>query len=106
MLSRWKVDDTATSLLMIRFYENLLAKRKDLKKPLGRAAALDEAKKWLRSLPRKEAELLAAHHSGGVLRGSDVPDKPLAKLKPVQLKGDRPFAHLYWAAFTLLGDPD
>src|SRR5260370_744318 len=55
VLSRWKVDDTATSLLMVRFYENLLASRA-LKKPLGRAAALDEAKKWLRTLPRKEAE--------------------------------------------------
>ena len=30
-----------------------------------------------------------------------------AKAKKVELKGDRPFEHpFYWAAFTLLGDPD
>jgi hypothetical protein len=27
VLSRWKVDDTATVLLMVRFYENLLGSR-------------------------------------------------------------------------------
>jgi len=107
VLSRWKVDDTATSLLMIRFYENLLGKRKDLKNPLGRAAALDEAKKWLRSLSRKDAERLATLHSGGVLRGSEGDEKVPAKLKPIELNGDKPFGHpFYWAAFTLIGDPD
>src|SRR5262249_26238588 len=51
VLSRWKVDDVATSLLMVRYFENLLGKRDGLKKPLGRAAALAEAAKWLRDLP-------------------------------------------------------
>ena len=37
-----------------------LGKRKELKQPLGRAAALDEAKKWLRTLPRAEVETLVA----------------------------------------------
>ncbi len=60
LLSRWKVDDTATALLMLRFYENALGKRKDLKAPLGRAAALEEAKAWLRGLGRAEAGRLAA----------------------------------------------
>src|SRR5947199_140621 len=48
VLSRWKVDDTATALLMVRFYENLLGRKK-----MGRAAALEEAQRWLRTLPRK-----------------------------------------------------
>ena len=106
VLSRWKVDDMATSLLMIRFYENLLAKR-GLKKPLGRAAALDEAKKWLRTLPRKEAERLATLHTGGVLRGSEGAEKTAETGKRIAYKGDTHFAHpYYWAAFTLIGDPD
>src|SRR5262249_50086098 len=56
VLSRWKVDDRATALLMVRFYENLLGSRKGLGKPLGRAEALEEAKRWLRGLSRRELE--------------------------------------------------
>ena len=36
VLSRWKVDDTATALLMLRFYENLLGTRKGTKRRAGR----------------------------------------------------------------------
>jgi CHAT domain-containing protein len=39
LLSRWKVDDAATSLLMRRFYQNVLGKREGLAAPLGRAEA-------------------------------------------------------------------
>jgi hypothetical protein len=39
-LSLWQVDDTPTALLMDRFYRNLLGKREDGAKPLGKAAAL------------------------------------------------------------------
>jgi CHAT domain-containing protein len=92
---------------MVRFYENLLGKRQGLKKPMGRAVSLDEAKKWLRTLSRKDAERLATLHTGGVLRGSEGDEKPPAKVKPVELKGDKPFGHpFFWAAFTLIGDPD
>jgi tetratricopeptide (TPR) repeat protein len=107
VLSRWKVDDDATALLMLRFYENLLGKRERLKKPLGRAEALAEAKKWLRSLDRKQAEALVGRLAGGKLRGTI--DKPLPEVggKTVKLpEGDKPFAHpFYWAAFVLVGDP-
>jgi CHAT domain-containing protein len=61
----------------------------------------------MRHLSRQEAERLATLHSGGVLRGSEGEEKVPDRLKPVELKGDKPFAHpFYWAAFTLPGDPD
>jgi CHAT domain-containing protein/tetratricopeptide (TPR) repeat protein len=107
VLSRWKVDDSATSLLMLRFYENLLSKRKGLKKPMRRAEALAEAQQWLRTLRRKQAEPLVARLAGGKLRGTI--DKPLLEVKgkPARLpRGERPFAApYYWAAFVLIGDP-
>jgi CHAT domain-containing protein len=108
-LSLWKVDDTATALLMGRFYENLLGKREGLKGPMGKAAALAEAKAWLRGLSREEATRRAAKVSDGVARG-----KRPALLKvnvptgeEAEGKGDQPYAHpYYWAAFVLVGDPD
>jgi CHAT domain-containing protein/tetratricopeptide (TPR) repeat protein len=108
VLSRWKVDDAATALLMLRFYESVLGKRKGLKSPLGRAAALQEAKAWLRTLPRKEVETLVAGLTHGEIRGTvgPAPTKKLAAKAKVP-EGDRPYAHpYYWAAFVLIGDPD
>ena len=43
-LSLWQVDDTATALLMDRFYANLLGQREGLKTGMGKAEALAEAK--------------------------------------------------------------
>lgn len=112
LLSRWKVDDVATALLMTRFYENLLGKRDDLKKPLSRAASLTEAARWLRELPRKDVEKLAAHLFGGSLRDTrrslDAPLPSKSKDRPAELpRGEKPFAHpYYWSAFVLVGDPD
>jgi CHAT domain-containing protein len=58
-LSLWKVDDTATALLMERFYQNVLGRREGLKGALAKAAALAEAKAWLRK-PRRSARSPAA----------------------------------------------
>jgi tetratricopeptide (TPR) repeat protein/CHAT domain-containing protein len=112
-LSFWKVDDTATALLMGRFYENLLGKRDGLNGPMKKAEALAEAKAWLRGLSREEAMQRAAKMSDGVARGKR-PKLPLATVpeakgeEPAKAGGsvDRPYAHpYYWAAFVLIGDP-
>lgn len=103
VLSRWKVPDTATSLLMQRYYENILGKRAGLKAPMPRAEGLREAKLWLRSLTQAEIDkqVLALPGGGGELR-SAAGRKPLAGLS-----GDKPYAApYYWAAFVLIGDPE
>jgi tetratricopeptide (TPR) repeat protein len=105
LLSLWKVDDTATALLMTRFYENWLGKRKDGKEAMPKAQALREAKNWLRKLHRAERDNLAANLVKGELRGTVVPGKPVVQLSKEQ--ADMPYAHpRYWAAFILLGDPE
>jgi CHAT domain-containing protein/Tfp pilus assembly protein PilF len=107
LLSRWKVDDNATALLMVRFYENLLGKRERLKSPLGKAESLREAKQWLRTLTREEVEKRLTKLVDGVPRGERG---TIGKLPPERKaeagKDDRPFEHpYYWAAFVLIGDP-
>jgi len=108
-LSLWRVDDRATSLLMTRFYQNLLGRRAGLSKGMPKAEALHEAKQWLRSLTADQIDgELAALQRGDV--------RPLAKVNdttspgaPTSTKssGIRPYDHPYfWAAFVLVGDPD
>jgi hypothetical protein len=101
-LSLWKVDDTATALLMRRFYANLLG---GVGERRPKAEALAEAKAWLRGLGRTEAEALAAALSEGEARGKGAPLRRPAV--PQGAAADRPFDHpYYWAAFVLIGDPD
>jgi CHAT domain-containing protein len=105
LLSLWKVDDTATALLMTRFYENWLGKRAGRNKPLPKSEALREAKSWLRHLRRAERDKLATDLVGGALRGTEVSARPMVQAKESQ--SETPYAHpRYWAAFILLGDPD
>jgi CHAT domain-containing protein len=100
------VDDRATTLLMVRFHENLLGKRQGTK-PMRRALALDEARRWLRGLDRKRAALLAGGLERGKLRGTEEEVPAFAGKEPALPAGERPFAHpAYWAAFVLVGDPD
>jgi len=110
-LSLWEVEDTATALLMQRFYQNLLGTRDELTAPMPKAEALAEAKRWLRNLRRTEAIELASELSSSLSRGvvaegrapSDVPNPAV----PEGAKDDRPYDHPYfWAAFILAGDPN
>jgi tetratricopeptide (TPR) repeat protein len=109
-LSLWKVDDTATALLMQRFYANLLGRRPGLAAPMPKAEALREAKAWLRSLRSADAQVLTAQLSGGIERSKDAktrqPVEPAAAV-PTGGDDDRPYTSPhFWAAFVLVGDPD
>jgi tetratricopeptide (TPR) repeat protein len=109
-LSLWKVDDTATALLMQRFYANLLGRRFGLPGPRPKAESLSEAKAWLRGLRRAEALALTAGLSGGIERSKGAQARQPAEhtiTLPAGADNDRPYAppH-YWAAFVLAGDPD
>jgi CHAT domain-containing protein len=103
------VDDTATALLMDRFYRNLLGKREDGARALPKAEALREAKQWLRNLTAQEALDRLGAITQGVVRG---PRPARQEMRPVPRPKEappdyRPYAHpRYWAAFVLIGDPD
>jgi CHAT domain-containing protein len=83
--SLWKVDDTATRLLMTRFYENLW----NAKKPMSKLEALRQAQLWL---------LREGSQRG--LKEMPVDPQKVAEAKP---EGQRssPF---FWAGFVLSGD--
>jgi CHAT domain-containing protein len=92
VLSQWEVIDHASAAFMLRFYQNLLGERPGLHQPLSKLEALEEARRWLRELPRAEALKLFA----------DMPEDFRSELPA----GARPFEHPnYWAAFILVGDP-
>jgi CHAT domain-containing protein len=99
VLSLWKVDDTATALLMQRFYQNLLGKRTDLKEPMHKAEALAEAKHWLRSLTSDEATT----ERNALTRGTE---ESLHETASTPGKKHPYFHPYYWAAFILIGDPE
>jgi CHAT domain-containing protein len=95
---------------MDRFYCNLLGKRDGLDRPMGKAAALAEAKAWLKELTSEEAGRLLAGLTKGVDRGAGAKAPALVApaVGPKAAKNaGRPFAHpRYWAAFILIGDPN
>jgi hypothetical protein len=122
--SLWKVDDTATMLLMTRFYENLLGVHDDTRgsgdhryaprQRMPKAEALREAKQWLRSATGLEIRKLLGIESDADwqeflsgIRGIKDVRETVEEATPSVLAETRPFEHpYYWAAFILIGDPD
>jgi tetratricopeptide (TPR) repeat protein len=109
VLSQWSVSDVATALLMERFYQNLLGKRRGLAQPMSKAEALDEAKRWLRNLTKDEviAEIATLRSRGAVnsltMPGQSAPSQPAPQPMPTD---QRPFEHpQFWAGFILIGGP-
>jgi CHAT domain-containing protein len=107
-LTLWQVDDTATVLLMDRFYRNLLGKRGDGTKRMGKAAALHEAKQWLRNLTATETLERLGTLTDGIVRGERPAQLEKAVPSPKNAGKDyKPYVHpRYWAAFILIGDPE
>jgi CHAT domain-containing protein len=106
-LSLWRVDDTATALLMERFYANLLGARPGVARAMPKAESLAEAKAWLKSVTREQVTKLQASLSPDDSRSKGAPKRePAAPGLPADAE-DRPYAHpFYWAAFVLVGDPE
>lgn len=99
VVSNWKVRDDATSLLMRRFYQNMLGKRPGLTRAMGKAAALGEAKAWLRDLTIADVDQLSKELP------PNVRSTVQKRRKGTKLKLARPFNHpYYWAPFVLIGD--
>ena len=94
VVSLWDATDEASVLLFPRFYRNLLGRRPGLVAPMPGAAALQEAKRWLRDLTAeaagREASALGAVELARRLDG--LPPRV------------RPFADPdFWATFVLIG---
>jgi CHAT domain-containing protein len=107
-LSLWKVDDTATALLMDRFYANLWGQSDGPNaKPLSKTEALAEARIWLRQLTAEDAVKRVAILSQGVSRGAGHKAAVLPSPKIGREVAGRPYEHpYYWAAFVLVGRTD
>ncbi len=102
LVSLWSVNDVSTSLLMERFYENLIQRK------LRKSAALREAKQWLRGLTRKQVTKLIESGNEAARRNRDF-GAPVVSTEGISDEDtkEHPYAHpYYWAPFVLIGDGD
>ena len=98
----WPVDDAATALLMVKFYEEHLGGA------LPPAAALRRAQRWLRDLDvSAESNFLAVHSAlAAEFRRRRRAGKEPGRRGKTSLGSSphRPYAHLaYWAGFIAIG---
>ncbi|MEC4883929.1 MAG: CHAT domain-containing protein, partial [Scytonema sp. PMC 1070.18] len=94
--SLWAVDDFSTSLLMIKFYENLRVLTQNV--PI----ALNEAQRWFRQVTQSElVQWLDAVQDIEVEQKLKVKDRLEKYYKPEQ----QPFKHTWcWGAFCAMGE--
>ncbi len=95
--SLWAVNDLSTSLLIIRWYENVL------QKDMGKVAALNEAQKYIRDIRLSE---LAEYFDDQVFKHPNALEivnyyKHKANMHPDEKPFDHPY---YWGAFTCNGN--
>lgn len=111
----WRVDDRAASLLMIRFYENLLGEHDDRRTIRGRsfgaaeampkAEALFEAQRWLRALDESNESVKQIAAQVEQARRSAFGDALEVSRREFGAAQSHLFAHpFFWAAFGLTGD--
>jgi CHAT domain-containing protein len=98
----WKVDQLASTLLLIRFYENI--------KTLSTVAALNEAQQWLRNLTSEELEAVLERlkpQIDQIFKELPLKERTLFVNAPQNgARNRKPFpfaAPHYWAAFTAIG---
>ena len=89
LMSLWKVDDTATQLLMTQFYKNMLS-------GMGKYEALTAAQKYLRELEVEVKPEKTAFQQ--IMDGKDGKKEKNPEHRTVR-KYANPY---YWAAFVLL----
>ena len=93
LMSLWKVDDTATQLLMTQFYKNMLS-------GMGKYEALTAAQKYLRELEVEVKSEKTAFQQ--IMDGKDGKKEKNPEHRIVR-KYANPY---YWAAFVLLDGVD
>ncbi|MEG3944625.1 CHAT domain-containing protein, partial [Microcoleus sp. w2-18aC4] len=98
----WKVDELASTLLLIRFYENL--------ETLSTVTALNEAQQWLRNLTSEALEALLKCLKPQIDQTFKLlPKKERTRFVNAPLEGAlnrKPFPFAdphYWAGFTAIG---
>jgi len=94
--SLWKVNDQATLLLFVKFYENLW------KNKMGPAESLRQAKLWLRNLRNEEVIEALRTLPGTTTRSIKIDDEGDDRINDASFY-DNPY---YWASFGYWGSVD